>query len=131
MTTERNTRFIDHPFVHRAGNQSLKRLRLTAGDGKVQGLQHIGAVGRVQYARLTRRAQGHRSDGQLPWSLGLRHIGGIEFTDSQRQSQLPGPVLQQCRVRDHHNFIGAFGLGQLDRQIRPDPGRFARRQRQA
>ncbi len=111
-------------LVHRPGHHGGKLAAHVAVAGALQGSQHVGAVALVEHARHHGGAEGNRTDGEGTRPLRVGRLVGIIGLQLDGQPQQGGPLAQQRRIGDHHQLVRPILLGNLQHQIRADPGRF-------
>ncbi len=98
----------------------------TAPDRSHQGVQYIGTIDWLQNPTDGGLGQRHGDNGQSTWLEGFRGRFGIIITQVQWETQTRRSLTQQFRIGHCHDLRRAFLLGQLDRHIGTDTGRFAR-----
>ena len=121
MPAEGNASVIDRALVHRACDERREFPRLAAGDGPVEGGEHVVAVGGVESARPGR---GGKRDVEHGETSRLRRY--LPLASVVHEGEVPAeefcPLREEEAVGYHHQRHRRRVSGQHHRQVRADAG---------
>ncbi len=125
MAGKSHPRIINHPFMHRPGDQRGKFAAQAAITGACQRFHHIMTVFGTELSGNNGGTHRDRQQRQGACLLGERRIFCLIRQERQRQIKGFCSRLKHAGIGADHQLDRPAALGKLDDQIGTNPGRFA------